>query len=63
MLILTAFFILKWYQASNAWWVAFWVVLAWKFGNWFIKNFGDDVARIFELENEKYVNEFEKEGR
>ena len=49
MSILTAFFILTWYEASAPWWVAFWVVLGFKSG-WFLMD-------EFEPEIKKFLGE------
>ena len=51
--VLTAFFILTGYEASTPWWVAFSVILAGKFGYWFVNKYEKDMVSLFGFEGLK----------
>lgn len=44
--VLTAFFILTWYEASTPWWVAFWVILSLKVGMTLVDVYHDEIAKF-----------------
>lgn len=44
--VLTAFFILTWYEASAPWWVVFWVILSLKVGMTLVDMYHDEIAKF-----------------
>ena len=51
MATLMTFFILTWYEASAPWWVAFWLLLALRFGDWFVTKYDKQLSKYFGLED------------